>query len=156
MKTLLGNLGCSILQDDRAHPPPGPLGSGGNRDEPVQCESDHLADSKVAAILARRIDIGLQHIPHRAELLTPSPHLCGWKLIDRSLSEAQILQQLPDLTAQVDLPPPDIQDLIHRVVSTSMEHWRDARARPSMALIAAKLRRDFFNKLYEATVTGEP
>lgn len=109
---------------------------------------------QLVRIIARRLDTTPAKIQFHAPMDIPAPHLCGWNLIAKWINDAQIRDQIPNLSLQGPIPPPDIRDLIELVVTSSMECWRDAHAVPATALLAATLRRSFFHMLFEAILSG--
>ena len=107
-------------------------------------------------IMARRLDIGIYRITWTAEQSFSSPHMCGWDLVHSWIHAAQIRDQLPDISIQVPVAPPNVQDAISNVIEASMESWRFADATPAVALLAAKLRKDFFFASFNAVANGNP
>ena len=111
---------------------------------------------RLVRIFARRLDTTPARIQFDAPVDVYIPHLCGWMLIAKWIEEANVRANIPDMSLRVPVPPPDIQDLIALVISSSIESWRDAHADPAVALLAAALRRSFFYMLYGETLRGSP
>ena len=120
------------------------------------CQIAQRFHDRLVRILARRLDLGRHKLVAHVDFNVPPPHLCGWVLINKWITEAQAIPWLPDVAQALGPCPPAIQDTIDLVINASLENWRDARATPTVALIAAKLRRDFLCALYQDEVQGLP
>ena len=119
------------------------------------CQIAQRFHDRLVRILARRLDLGTQRLVVHVDFTVPPPHLCGWMLINKWITEAQVIPWLPDIVEALGPRPQAVQELIDLVLNASLENWRDARATPTVALIAAKLRRDFLCAIYQE-VQGLP
>ena len=126
-----------------------------NRAHVTICQFPTSLHDAVLRIVARRIDIGFSRLVPHVEFDSPAPHLCGWTLVGKWIKELQILERLPDFRQQVPEPDPNLRSTIDFVVDTTLNNLRDARAQAQLAIIAVKLRRDFFYFLLKTIGHGD-
>ena len=126
-----------------------------NRAHVTICQFPPSLHDAVLRIVARKIDIGFSCLVPHVEFDSPAPHLCGWTLVGKLIKELQILERLPDFRQQVPEPAPNLRNAIDLVIDTTLNNLRDARAQAQLALIAVKLRRDFFYFLLKTIGQGD-
>ncbi|CAK9052655.1 unnamed protein product, partial [Durusdinium trenchii] len=126
-----------------------------NRAHVTICQFPPSLHDAVLRIVARKIDIGFSCLVPHVEFDSPAPHLCGWTLVGKWIKELQILERLPDFRQQVPEPAPNLRNAIDLVIDTTLNNLRDARAQAQLALIAVKLRRDFFYFLLKTIGQGD-
>lgn len=101
----------------------------------------------VVFAVARIMDFNPSHLNVQHVILPDREHFCGWQLLARWMSHANVLQQIPADDDGYNQTPLDKRHLIDEVVVTAIDDWHNAGIPVEEWTLAARLRRAFFAHL---------
>ena len=108
---------------------------------------------RVAAAVARLMDLTPDMLQCTCIALPDLPHMCGWQLLRRWITLSGMDDMLPPTDDGFSTLPIDRQQLIDEVVTNAIEDWIRAGIGLDDWLIPSKLRRAFF--VYLALRAGQ-
>ena len=111
---------------------------------------------RVAAAIARVLDVTPDMLQCDAIPLADLPHMCGWLLLRRWINLAQMSDMLPPTEDGFGALPIDKQQLINDVITSAIEDWMRADIHLDDWLVPSKLRRAFLVHLGQNSPFGEP
>ncbi|CAK9104972.1 unnamed protein product [Durusdinium trenchii] len=111
---------------------------------------------RVAAAIARVLDLTPDMLHCEAIALPDLPHMCGWLLLRRWITLSQMSDMLPPAEDGFGTLPIDKQQLVNDVITSAIEDWMRADIHLDDWLVPSKLRRAFFVHLAQNSQFGEP
>lgn len=94
--------------------------------------------------VARIMDLNPSHLTAHQVTLPPREHFCGWQLLARWISRANLIDIVPAVNDGYLQTSLDRRHLIDEVLVASIDDWHNAGIPTAEWTSAARLRREFF------------
>ena len=100
--------------------------------------------SRVQRIVASILDMPVSNLDFRDAATDSIPHMCGWQLAARWLTESNLRDSLPDTGSGLLTLHPVCRDIVQEVLQDSVIEWTAINVPDSLIQLALQLRQNFF------------